>query len=153
VRHRHLDIDPDTPVSALPAAALDDLLERGDLDDWAPVLEEIRRDPGGELADRVRTLVERHPMYGTSPLVRSWIDELRAVPPAPHAGQELRRLRLGRGLTQRELGARLDMTQPEISKLERRRDVRLSTARSYVAALGGRLAVVARFGDDEVELG
>ena len=46
----------------------------------------------------------------------------------------------------------MDMTQPEISKLERRRDVRLSTMRAYVDALGGTLRVAARFGREELAL-
>jgi hypothetical protein len=44
------------------------------------------------------------------------------------------------------------MTQPEVSKLERRADVRASTLRAYVAALGGELHLAARFADDEIAL-
>lgn len=51
-----------------------------------------------------------------------------------------------------ELAGRLDTTQPEISKLERRRDVRVSMMRAYVTGLGGSLHLSARFGDDEVPL-
>jgi DNA-binding Xre family transcriptional regulator len=151
MRHRHLEVDPATPVAELGSAALDDLLDRGHLDDWTPLLREIRRDPGGEVAERVVNLVENHPMYGTSPLWRNWIAEQRAAS-SFDAGAALRRLRLGRGLTQQQLADRLGMTQPEISKLERRRDVRLSTMRAYLVALGGSLGLVARFGDDEAEL-
>lgn len=152
MRHRHLDVDPAAPVQKLGSAALDDLLDRGDLDDWMPLLREIRRDPGGELAARVLALVERHPMYGTSFLWRTWIVEQQAEPASFDAGAALRRLRLGRRLTQQQLAERLGTTQPEISKLERRRDVRLSTMRAYVAALGGSLELVARFRDETVEL-
>lgn len=152
MRHRHVDVEPGTPARELGAAALDDLLDRGDLQDWQPVLEEVRRDPWGDVANRVLRLVEQHPMYGTSRLWRSWIEEERASSPSPHAGEALRALRRTRGLTQREVAERLSMAQPEISKLERRRDVRLSTARAYVAALGGTLGVVARFDDGDVDL-
>jgi len=58
-----------------------------------------------------------------------------------------------RGLTQQQVAERLGMTQPEVSKLERRRDVRLSTLRGYVTALGGELVVTARFGDEERRIG
>lgn len=152
MRHRHLDVDPAAPVAELGAAALDDLLDRGDLDDWAPLLRQIRRDPGGELAARVLNLVEQHPMYGTSSLWRAWILEQRAASPSFHAGAALRKLRSHRRLTQQQLAARLGVTQPEVSKLEARSDVRVSTMRAYMAALGGRLALVARFRDGEVEL-
>jgi hypothetical protein len=131
---------------------LDDLLERGDLADWQPLLAEIRREPHGPVAQRVLQLVEAHPMYGTSPLWRAWIEELRQAAPAPHAGEALRSAQSRRGLTQREVAERMGLAQPEVSKLERRRDVRLSTARAYVAALGGRLGLVARFDDGDIEL-
>ncbi|HEY7732646.1 MAG TPA: helix-turn-helix transcriptional regulator [Gaiellaceae bacterium] len=152
MRHRHLDVGEGTPPQALGAAAIDDLLDRGDLEDWRPLLAEVRRDPWGAVAGRVLQLVEHHPMYGTARLWRSWIEEQRSAAPAPHAGEALRTLRRARGLTQRQVAERLEMTQPEISKLERRRDVRLSTARAYIGALGGRMGVVARFDDGEVEL-
>jgi hypothetical protein len=50
------------------------------------------------------------------------------------------------------LAIRIDTTQPEISKLEHRGDVRVSTMRAVVAALGGTLGLVARFGDEELDL-
>lgn len=152
MRHRHLDVDPSTPPRELGAAAVDDLLDRGDLADWQPLLAEIRRDPHGELAQRVLQLVEAHPMYGTSPLWKAWIEGQRQTTPAPNAGEALRAARNRRGLTQSQVAERMGLAQPEVSKLERRRDVRLSTARAYVAALGGRLGLVARFDDGDVEL-
>ena len=152
MRHRHLEVDPATPAAELGSAALDDLLDRGDLDDWTPLLREIRRDPRGALAEQVLHLVESHPMYGTSSLWRHWIAKQRAESASFDAGAALRKLRLHRRLTQQELADRLGTTQPEISKLERRRDVRLSTIRAYVVALGGSLGLVARFDGDEAEL-
>ena len=147
MRHRHLDIDPATPVGKLGPAAIDDILDRGDLDDWKPLLDEIGQAPWGPVAEHVLRLVEQHPMYGTSRLWQSWIEEQRSEDSPSHAGASLRELRLRRGLTQLELGSRLGMTQPEVSRLEHRRDVRLSTARSYVRVLGGRLVLAARFGE------
>ncbi len=152
MRHRHLDVAPSVPSTELGLAALDDLLDRGDLDDWAPLLEEIRRAPWGELAERILGLVDHHAMYGTSTLWRSWIGRLRAEAPSFHAGAALRQLRTTRQMTQLELAGRFDSSQPEISKLERRQDVRLSTMRGYVTALGGNLVLVARFGDSDIEL-
>lgn len=153
MRHRHLDYAAGTPARELGRAALDDLLDRGDLDDWAPVLREIRRDPRGSVADSVLHLSVEHPLYGTSKLWRSWVEAQRAAAAAaPSAGGALRRLRRELGLTQQELGERLGMTQPEVSKLERRDDVRLSTMRAYVAALGASLGVVARFESGDVDL-
>jgi hypothetical protein len=152
MRHRHLDYDEGTPPAALGLAALDNLLERGDLDDWKPILQAIRSDPWGEVADRVLHLVERRPDNPTATLWRTWIDQARHDGAGPHVGRALRELRLRRGLTQQQVAARLGTVQPEVSKLERRRDTRLSTVRSYVAAVGGRLRMTARFADEDVDL-
>ena len=152
MEHRHLDAGPGTPVAELGLAALDDLLERGDLTDWQPLLAEVRSDPGGAVADRILHLVERHPMSGTSELWRSWIDGRRAEAREQHVGAGLRALRLARSLTQQQVADRLGMTQPEVSRLERRRDGRMSLIRAYVRALGGELETTARFGDDAVAL-
>jgi transcriptional regulator with XRE-family HTH domain len=56
---------------------------------------------------------------------------------------DLRALREAAGLTQEELAAKVDITQSQLSKLERREDHRISTLRRYVKALGGELEVVA----------
>lgn len=51
----------------------------------------------------------------------------------------LRELRQALGQTQEDLAARADMTQGEVSRLERQGDLRLSTLSRYAEALGGRL--------------
>ncbi len=77
MRFRHLDYPPDARVAELGLAALDDRLDRGDFDDWAPLAHAVADDPHGALADKVLHLCEAHPMYGTSTLWRSWIARLR----------------------------------------------------------------------------
>ena len=57
----------------------------------------------------------------------------------------LRELRKARALTQTALAKNLGMTQSEVSKLEQRSDVLLSTLSGYVAATGGRLRLVAEY--------
>lgn len=57
----------------------------------------------------------------------------------------LARLRAERQVTQVELAARLDRSQGNISELEGRSDVYLSSLREYVEALGGELEVNAVF--------
>ena len=153
MEHRHLDVDPGTPVAELGLAALDDLLERGDLEDWQPLLAEVRRNPEGAVADRILHLIDRHPMAGTSELWRSWIEGRRVASHEQHVGARLKALRRKRCLTQRQVAERLGMTQPEVSRLERRSDARLSLVRAYVRALGGELETTARFGDETVDLG
>lgn len=57
----------------------------------------------------------------------------------------LARIRSERRVTQVELAARLDRSQGNISELERRSDVYLSSLREYVEALGGELEINAVF--------
>ena len=64
----------------------------------------------------------------------------------------LRGLREQLGKTQQEIAVLLERSQSQVSETERRRDVRLSTLRSYVEALGGELEVIATFGDKRIKL-
>lgn len=145
MKYRHLEVQPDVPIEDLPAAAIVDILERGDLADWKPVAEAIARDPKGQLAEKVMHLVDAYPMYGTSALWRAWIDRFRARFEGPWPSipvENLAILRRRLGLTQSELAGRIGISQSDLSKLERRRDLRLSTLRTYAAALGCRLQIV-----------
>ena len=153
--HRHLQVPDGTPVEELPLAAISDLLQRGDLDDWRPIAAAIRRRPNGELAENVFRLVDAFPSYGTSPLWRAWIDRCRARSEAagePRRIVDLSALRRELGLTQTELADRIGMSQSDLSKLERRKDVRLSTLRTYLEALGGKLRLVFESETHELEL-
>ncbi len=154
--HRHLDVPADTPVEALPLAAIHDLLDRGDLDDWRPLLRRIERDPDGDLARAVARLVDAYPMYGTSPLLRAWIERCRtrrgARDPEPVAAGTLADLRLSLGKTQGEVARAMGISQSDYSKLERRRDVRVSTLGSAAGALGGSLHLSIRLPDRTVEI-
>lgn len=58
-------------------------------------------------------------------------------------------LRHREAVSQAELAGRLDVTQGAISKLEHSEDVRVSTLRQYLEALGARLELVAVFDDDD----
>ena len=57
-------------------------------------------------------------------------------------------LRHAEAVSQVELAGRLDVTQGAISKLEHSDDVRVSTLRQYLEALGARLELVAVFEDE-----
>src|SRR4029079_13713363 len=54
---------------------------------------------------------------------------------------DLRALREAVGLTQGEVAQRIEITQSQLSKMERREDHRISTLRRYVQALGGSLEI------------
>ena len=151
--HRHLDYPADTPVERFGPAALDDLLERGDLADWAPLAAAVARDPFGERAATVEGLCDAHPLYGTSPLWRAFVDRCRArVEGTIRPRRDLAALRRSAGITQATLAERLGMSQSDLSKLERRADLRLSTLRAYVAGLGGDLTLIADLPGSPAEL-
>ncbi len=58
-------------------------------------------------------------------------------------------LRHGEAISQAELAGRLDVTQGAISKLDHSDDVRVSTPRQYLEALGARLELIAVFDDED----
>jgi transcriptional regulator with XRE-family HTH domain len=62
----------------------------------------------------------------------------------------LRQLRAARSLTQEHLANALGVRQSEISKIERRTDVYLSTLASYIEAMGGQLEIRAVFPNRDV---
>ncbi len=64
----------------------------------------------------------------------------------------LRELREFAQKTQADTAAAAEMTQSELSRLERREDHLLSTLRRYVEALGGRLDIVAVFDNRQIRL-
>jgi DNA-binding XRE family transcriptional regulator len=68
-------------------------------------------------------------------------------PPYP---VRLKELRKERGLSQAELAAILNKQQGEVSKIERRNDVLVSTLHEYVCSIGGTLQLTARFADGQV---
>ena len=83
--------------------------------------------------------------------------------PAWHAAVEARKrqliaemplheLRRARQLSQEQLATELGATQPEISKIERRTDMYVSTLRRFVEAMGGKLEIIAQFPDGTVRI-
>ena len=65
----------------------------------------------------------------------------------------LRQIRELAGRTQAELAEHMGKSQAEPSRVERREDVRLSTLREYVEALGGKVELVVTIGRKKVVLG
>lgn len=59
----------------------------------------------------------------------------------------IRRLREARALTQSTIAELLEMDQSEVSRLERRTDMLLSTLRRFVRATGGDLHLVVQYPD------
>jgi len=72
---------------------------------------------------------------------------------AMHDALALAKLRTGRGVSQRTLAASMNVSQANVSRVEREEDVYLSTLSSYITALGGELRLTAVFPDETVQLG
>jgi len=98
---------------------------------------------------------DRKPIFGEGPdevyydivaAVRRVEDVLlRGQPTRPTADLLLQDLRTRVGMSQVELAKALSVTQPTLSKIERRRDVLMSTVIKVVEGLGGTLEINARF--------
>jgi DNA-binding XRE family transcriptional regulator len=65
----------------------------------------------------------------------------------------LAEIRERRELTQNDVARVLESSQANVSRIERQRDLYLSTCAQYVEALGGTLKISAVFDDEEVEIG
>jgi predicted XRE-type DNA-binding protein len=88
------------------------------------------------------------------------LDEARVSEHRRRLDEEVRTHRLveirrRRDLTQAQVASAMGVRQPRVSQLESGdlSHVEVATLRSYVSALGGRLRVVAEFGDDQLILG
>ena len=93
-----------------------------------------------------------------SDLTREWSPERLARSDARKAALtaemiSLEQLREGLGLSQEELAKVMEVQQPAISKLVRRPDMKVSTLRDLIAAMGGELHITATFPDRSVEIG
>lgn len=64
----------------------------------------------------------------------------------------LAELRQALQMTQETLAELLETSQPEISKIEHRTDVYVSTLRRYIEAMGGELEIIARFPEGRVSI-
>lgn len=62
-------------------------------------------------------------------------------------------LRRARELSQKAMAELLGASQPEVSKIEHRTDMYLSTLRRFVEAMGGELELIARFPDGTIRIG
>jgi hypothetical protein len=77
------------------------------------------------------------------------VNEMRAAVEDALALAEIRELR---ELTQEDIAKALQVSQANVSRVERQGDLYLSTLQRYVAALGGRLEVTAIFEDERVPI-
>ncbi|HTB50264.1 MAG TPA: XRE family transcriptional regulator [Solirubrobacteraceae bacterium] len=79
--------------------------------------------------------------------------DIQRVREAMRAELRLADLRKHRGASQAKIAKRLEVSQSNVSQLERSDDVKLSTLAHYVEALGGHLEISAVFEDETIPIG
>jgi len=82
----------------------------------------------------------------TLPASRRRKIDKRGVMPIAEA-MTLQQLRCARKMTQVSMAEDLGLAQKQISEIEKRNDMRISTLRRSIEALGGKLSLVAEFPD------
>jgi transcriptional regulator len=80
---------------------------------------------------------------------RRQVDTIKRAMQLDIALAELRELR---GVSQADVADGLGTSRPNVSRIEKEADVRLSTLERYVKALGGKLEIRAVFDDEDVKL-
>jgi len=73
MKHRHLTHE------AFTLAAIEDILERGSMPDWAPLVHAIEADPHGEIAEKTLRICTTRDIYGASKLFNRLIQNARQL--------------------------------------------------------------------------
>lgn len=71
MKHRHLNHETFT------LAAIEDILARGSMPDWAPLIREIQANPFGDVADKTLTVCRAADIYGASKLFTRLVQTAR----------------------------------------------------------------------------
>src|SRR5271169_6302883 len=93
---------------------------------------------------KFRELIDAMPVDRQRRIEKRFQDSVAAMP--------LEQLRKAQEMTQLQLAGILGVNQGEVSKIEHRSDICVSTLAEYVEALGGRLEIRAVFKDREVRI-
>lgn len=96
-----------------------------------------------------RTIDDIRAKRPLSPRARERVDDIKRAMRLEVALAELRELR---GMTQTQVGDALGTSRPNVARIEKELDVRLSTLERYVEALGGKVEIHAVFEDADMKL-
>jgi len=96
-----------------------------------------------------RTLNDIRAKRPLSPDARKRVDDIKRAMQLEIALAELRELR---GASQAQVAETLGTSRPNVGRIEKELDVRLSTLERYVEALGGKLEIHAVFDDADIKL-
>ncbi len=78
--------------------------------------------------------------------------EARTFAEVTNRVRTLKAIRKARGLTQQQISDQLRISQGEVSRIERRGNLHLSTLVRFIEATGGKLRITAIFDDQEMEV-
>lgn len=96
-----------------------------------------------------RTLNDIRAKRPLAPDARKRADDIKRAMQLEIALAELRELR---GASQTQIAETLGTSRPNVGRIEKEIDVRLSTFERYVEALGGKLEIHAVFDDADIKL-
>lgn len=130
---RHLDHGPTATVDDLGAAGIQALMDGYDVGDWRPLLLALQQDPWGPVARRVERVLPHLETYGTASAIGGWLLLCRAG--RDHQACALAQLRRDAGLSQRQLAARIGVSQAQIARLEVAKSPSMRSLTRYLAGL------------------
>jgi hypothetical protein len=107
------------------------------------VLAPAQRAAGDAAGKRAARAIRVQMVHAGRSTVRRGRDGKAAANETVTVPMTLRALRESVGRTQGEVARKVSMTQPQLSRVEARRDHLISTLRKYIRALGGEIEVVA----------
>jgi len=96
----------------------------------------------------MKTVADKHDLEINGPEDVDW-SRFRPLPRGSKSGRRygLKSLRVAIGKTQIDVAHETGMAQADVSNLEARQDVKLSTLKRYAESLGGKVDVVVVVGD------
>lgn len=131
---RHLDYGPSASVHDVGAAGVQAILDGSDVGGWRPVLAAVAREPWGPVATRVEQVLDHLETYGTAALIGGWLHRCRTG--SPDQARTLAELRREAGLSQRELAARLGLSQAQVARVETSATPSMRSLTRYLQGLG-----------------
>ncbi|MGW6422610.1 XRE family transcriptional regulator [Nocardia sp. NPDC055053] len=118
LQFRNLNISPEAPVAEWPTEAVQTALERGDLDDWRRIGQELRRDPWGRIARRLEEVLSHSRPYGVAELMEGLLERARERAEAAErkeVADEVRQAVADSGLTSAEFAAAIGTSGSRLS--------------------------------------
>ena len=114
LRFRNLDIDPNSPVDHWGFEGLSSAIERGNLDDWRRIVNEIRHTPYGAVASDLDDALSVANGKGGAPFLARALSDARTGPGATVARRMRHDVRRT-GLTLRQFAAFLGTSHSRLS--------------------------------------